>query len=80
MRYTRRDKRLDAALGEKVIVEFKDGKIKRGILEFDEAMYCKECGHYRIDTMCFPKGRVRQFKKIGCEKWVKLDYYKHKNR
>ena len=75
MKTSRRDSRLDAFIGQQVKIEFKDGTIKTGILEFNgHGTASKELkvGFYRLDYFHFCKNNVKRIKALGDEKWVNL--------
>ena len=76
MKNTRRDIRLDKFIGKEVIVEFKDGRQKEGILGFNGHGYIGYYpGHYTVGSMAFRKSHVSRIKAKGeNEKWVSMYY------
>ena len=72
MKINRRDKKLDALLGKKVWIEFKDGDSVRGVLHWNERFTPETPYHsqmYMLETVKgylleFRKGHVKSIKEI----------------
>ena len=75
MKNLRRDATLDLFLGQEVYVQFADGTLKKGKLEYKGGIECEQdtfefAYHYHIGNCYFRKARAKKIRRVGEVKWT----------